>query len=614
MIGGDGRRRRGVWLLLLLGGLAVALGGSLLSCPPKCECSSGKRTVSCARRRLTSVPENIPSDAELLDLSRNRLKSLSSEEFSNLPRLLGLDLSENIISAVEPGSFRNLPSLRTLRLRGNRLKILPVGLFSGLQSLRVLDLRENQILVFVDHTFRELSNLRQLEAGENDLVFLSHRAFSGLHNLQELTLDKCNLTSIPAEALSQLHGLLLLSLRRLGNVGGLQDLSFRRLQRLRSLEIRQCPSLGTLAGNSLLGLNLTSLSITGCNLSSVPYLPLRHLVYLRYLDLSHNPISVVQGHLLGDLLRLQEFHLAGGKLLTVEPGAFRGLTYFRLLNVSSNLLPTLEEGVFHSVGNLETLRLDGNPLACDCRLLWVVRRRLRLNFDGRQPSCSSPELARGREFKDFTESQFPGQFSCRRPQILDRKPQDVRIEEGNTVLFSCRADGDPAPRISWLTPQKAVLTPSGRVRVLLDGSLEVRYAQVQDGGIYQCVASNAAGNDSLPVSLQVRGFSLSSSAARNRSSLYFSDLQPTPFNASSSPGPRPYPYDAKTLVIATTMGFLSFLSSVAICFVFIFFWSRGKGKIKHNTTIAFVPRGGGGGGGGGGGEGGDGAKFSMKLM
>ena len=73
---------------------------------------------------------------------------------------------------------------------------------------------------------------------------------------------------------------------------------------------------------------------------------------------------------------------------------------------------------------------------------------------------------------------------------------------------------------------------------------------------------------------------------------------------------KPYPFDAKTLVIATTMGFLSFLSSVAICFVFMFFWSQSKGQIKHTATIDFVPRS----SMGGGGDGADAGRFTMKLI
>ncbi|KAG9334720.1 hypothetical protein JZ751_007255 [Albula glossodonta] len=597
----EGAVRWGAWIALLLWG-SVATGASLASsspwpCPHRCDCQQEALQVNCSTRHLSAVPEGISRDSHRLDLSRNRLKTLARRQFAGLPRLRELDLSDNILSVVEVEAFQGLQNLHTLRLRGNRLKIIPVGVFSGLAGLRLLDLAENEILVFLDYTFRDLTSLQRLEAGENDLVFISHRAFTGLAGLQELNLNRCNLTSMPTEALSQLQGLTRLRFRRL-SLGTLPNNSFRRLSRLRELTIAQSPWLDTLAPNSLFGLNLTSLSITGCNLTAVPYAPIHHLVYLRYLDLSHNPITTVRAHLLGDLLRLQELHLVGAGLLRIEPGAFRGLAHFRLLNVSSNLLATLEETAFHSVGNLETLRLDRNPLACDCRLLWVVRRRLRLDFDGRPPTCSHPVKAQGREFRGFSESELPGLFTCRPARILNRKPQEVRVEEGHTVLFFCKADGDPTPAISWLTPHLSLVSPTGRIRVLPNGTLEVRYAQVQDSGTYLCVASNAAGNQSFSVGLHVRGFSSSSSSGRNRSAPFFPEgwVLPSGYpqsianSNSSAQGPSPFPFDAKTLVIAVTMGFLSFLSSVVICFIFMFFWSQSKGQIKHTATIDFVPR------------------------
>lgn len=595
--------RWGAWSILLQFGLGTSAGG----CPPRCVCRPEARAVVCSGKYLNSVPEGFSNDAKRLDLSRNRIKTVGRRQFSGLVQLQELNLSDNLISMIEVEAFSGLKNLRTLQLKNNRLKILPVGVFSGLSSLRFLDLSQNEILVFLDYTFKEMVNLQTLEAEENDLVFISQRAFFGLQNLQELCLDRSNLTSIPTEALSQLQSLTELRMLRL-TISTIPNNAFRRLQRLQSLVISNWPALDDVASNSLIGLNLSSLVISSCNLSAVPYAALRHLLYLRFLDLSYNPITAIQGNLLGDLLRLQELHLAGASLLKIEPGAFRGLSFFRMLNVTSNQLTTLEESVFHSVGNLQVLRLDGNPLACDCRLLWVVRRRLRLSFDGHQPTCSSPDAVRQREFRDFSEKELSRIFTCRPARIMDRRPQEARVEEGTTVLFSCKAEGEPFPTITWISSHKNVISATGRIRVLPNGTLEVRFAQVQDSGTYQCLAGNAAGNDSLTVGLYVKG------VPRNKSISFFMDegwTEPSNPQAANSSAQitKPFPFDVKTLIIATTMGFLSFLSSVAICFVFMFFWSQSKGQIKHTATIDFVPR-----SSMSGGDGGEGGRFTMKLI
>ncbi|XP_077177907.1 leucine-rich repeat and immunoglobulin-like domain-containing nogo receptor-interacting protein 4 [Paroedura picta] len=562
------------WTPLFVLILAAPIVGFGQGCPSKCDCSSQK-AVFCNGRRLTSTPGGIPPESELLDLSRNRLHTLHQGMFSRLRALKELDLSENAISNIEPGAFNGLPKLMTLQLKRNSLKIIPVGVFTGLPNLTVLDISRNKIVIFLDHSFKDLANLRKLEAGDNHLVFVSSRAFGGLHRLRHLTLEKCNLTGIPTPALSHLHHLVELRFRVL-NISVVPNYSFRKLHHLKVLEIHLCPFLTTLESYSLFGLNVTSLSITKCNLSIIPYEAFKHLVYLRFLDLSYNPISVIHGRKLRDLLRLQEFHLTGGRLATIENKAFQGLFYFRLLNVSGNVLQTLEEGVFHSVGNLEVLRLDGNPLACDCRLLWIIRRRRRLNFEAQQPACASPSTVEGKVFREFSEV-LPDHFTCRKSKIIDQTLQSVSIEEGGQAMLRCRSDGDPAPTISWVTPRRIHLDAKrkGRVRVLSDGSLEIQYALPQDSGPYRCIASNVAGNDTLLAHIQVRPFSVD---LPNSSGL--------PSNVSFINTTEAFHLilvDINTLVGVLAIGVMPFLCSVTVCFLFILLWSRSGGRVKRQA-------------------------------
>ncbi|XP_043933155.1 leucine-rich repeat and immunoglobulin-like domain-containing nogo receptor-interacting protein 1 [Protopterus annectens] len=573
------------WQPILLLMLGSVFSGSATGCPPRCDCFPQERSVLCHRKRFTDVPEGIPTETRLLDLSKNRIKNINQDQFLNYPLLEELELNENIISTIEPGAFNNLFNLRTLGLRNNRLKLIQLGVFTGLSNLTQLDISENKIVILLDYMFQDLYNLKSLEVGDNDLVYISHRAFSGLNSLEQLTLEKCNLTSIPSEALSHLHNLIVLRLSHL-NINAIRDYSFKRLYRLKVLEISHWPYLDTMTSNCLYGLNLTSLTITHCNLTSVPYVAVRHLVYLRFLNLSYNPITTIEGSMLHELLRLQEIHLVGGALVAIEPYAFRGLNYLRILNVSGNYLNTLEESAFHSVGNLETLIIDNNPLACDCRLLWIFRRRWRLNFNKQQPACATPEFVQGKEFKDFPDILLPNYFTCRKARIRDRKPQQILVDEGLTVHFVCRADGDPAPVIMWLSPRKQLITTktNGRLTVFPDGTLEVRYAQIQDNGTYVCIASNAGGNDTVLAHLHVRSYS------QPNNSLAFISNQPNESNANSTRATVPFPFDIKTLIIATTMGFISFLGVVLFCLVLLFLWSRGKGNTKHNIEIEYVPR------------------------
>lgn len=579
------------WQPILILMLGTVLSGSTTGCPSRCECNGQERSVACNRRRLATLPEGIPTEIRLLDLSKNRLKVLGPEEFLNYPALEELQLNENIISSIEPGAFSNLFNLRTLGLRDNHLKLIQLGVFTGLTNLTQLDISENKIVILLDYMFQELYNLRELEVGNDDLVFISPRCFHGLSSLESLGIEGRSLSAIPTDALSHLHNLLSLRLRYF-NVTMLRDYSFKRLYRLRVLHIANMPVLDTMTPKCLFGLNLTALSVTNCNLSTIPYEAISHLRHLRFLNLSFNPIHSVEGHHLYNLQKLQAFHLSGGRLTTIEPYSFRGLNHLRVLNVSSNSLSSLEESVFHSVGNLETLALYDNPLACDCRLLWVFRRRWRLNFNRQQPKCASPDIVQGKEFKDFPDVLSEDYFTCQKSKIVDYKIQESHVDEGTTVHFPCPAEGDPRPIILWLSPKKEYITAKtvgSRLSVSADGTLEVRYAQIQDNGTYTCIASNAAGNDSKAAHLFVHSYSPNWPHQPNKTFAFISN-QPSEEGTNVTRSSLPFPFDVKTLIIATTMGFISFLGVVLFCLVVLFLWSRGKDNPKPSIEVEYVPK------------------------
>ncbi|XP_067086312.1 leucine-rich repeat and immunoglobulin-like domain-containing nogo receptor-interacting protein 3a [Osmerus mordax] len=597
-------------LLLLLLALNPTQGQGGQGCPQRCECLARIRSVSCQGKRFSTLPEGIPSDTRLLDLSGNRLRWVEHGDLLPYSRLEELDLSNNSISVLEPNAFASLTRLRVLSLRANQLKLVPMGVFSRLGNLTNLDLSGNNMVVLLDYTFQDLRSLKQLEVGDNDLVYISNKAFLGLVGLNELTIERCNLTSISSQSLSYLRGLVTLRLRHL-SISGLEEQNFRKLGALKGLEISHWPLLEHISPHSLQGLNLSWLSITHTNITSVPSSALRSLAHLTSLDLSHNPITVLESWALRDLVRLKELHLVGTSLATVQAFAMGGLRQIRLLNVSGNVLVTLEEGAFHSVNTLETLRVDGNPLACDCRLLWILQRRKTLNFDGRSPVCAGPVEVQGHALTSFSDSALFDHFTCQKPRIRNRKLQQVSAREGQVVSFSCHAEGEPAPVIFWISPQRRRITTrsGGRVTVLAEGTLEIRYAQVTDTGTYICIASNAGGNDTYFATLTVSGLPPDAAMLANRT-FYTGDLNET--NLNDTRVFLKFTLDLKTILISTAMGCIMFLGVVLFCFLLLFVWSRGRGQHKNNFSVEYSfrkvdgPSAGGGQGGA--------RKFNMKMI
>lgn len=91
-------------------------------------------------------------------------------------------------------------------------------------------------------------------------------------------------------------------------------------------------------------------------------------------------------------------------------------------------------------------------------------------------------------------------------RILEPKIRELKSHTGNRVEINCKAEGRPAPMISWILANRTQVrgqNSQGRVSVTDQGTLVIEQVSVYDRGHYKCIASNQAGADTATVRLQV---------------------------------------------------------------------------------------------------------------
>ncbi|XP_061736116.1 matrix-remodeling-associated protein 5-like [Nerophis ophidion] len=85
--------------------------------------------------------------------------------------------------------------------------------------------------------------------------------------------------------------------------------------------------------------------------------------------------------------------------------------------------------------------------------------------------------------------------------------REFSVQQGGEAHLDCHASGVPAPLLSWVLPDRSVLTSTtnsgNRISLDSNGTLRISSTLPSDRGIYRCVASNSAGAASASVRLHV---------------------------------------------------------------------------------------------------------------
>ncbi len=144
------------------------------------------------RSGLTTYPDDIPLETEILRLDKNELTEIPAK-IGELVNLRELHLKDNRLTTLPP-EIGKLVNLTDLNVPYNELTTLPPEI-GNLVSLRILYLSGNK-LTTLPREIGNLKNLRAILVGNNQLTELPSE-IGYLPNINRLAIYYNNLTTIP---------------------------------------------------------------------------------------------------------------------------------------------------------------------------------------------------------------------------------------------------------------------------------------------------------------------------------------------------------------------------------------------------------------------------------
>ncbi|KAJ8893221.1 hypothetical protein PR048_005807 [Dryococelus australis] len=267
--------------------------------------------------------------------------------------------AENDTSAGGAGRVFVWCRVRTLDGDATKLGALQA---EGTARLRV---QCSDVLLFESalppRTFHRLGQLEELVIEDCKILHLSSDAFDGLRDLKRLAVNTRNAEWGSAKSLdllpSSLHGLRELQVLDLAdnNIRSIPEDAYCFLGNLQTLNLTR----NRIRNADWLGF--------GGRRSSPPATPARIEcnggLDVRNLDLSWNQIQILHADSgVTRLRQLQNLYLQHNELAEIHGDAFDGLASLRILNLSSNRLETLPEGLFSSSKELREIYLQNNSL------------------------------------------------------------------------------------------------------------------------------------------------------------------------------------------------------------------------------------------------------------
>lgn len=163
-------------------------------------------------RSIDQETFNGASNLRHVEITGNRITSLTDQTFSRSSRIESINLSNNLILIVAKNTFTGLLFLRQINLANN----LITGIDSTLNSLLnlvELDLSDNRFAFITPLAFAGMLSLKTLRISNNNIFYIHPDTFSMVYSLETLVLDNNSIETVEAGLFGRNYALIHLSLK-----------------------------------------------------------------------------------------------------------------------------------------------------------------------------------------------------------------------------------------------------------------------------------------------------------------------------------------------------------------------------------------------------------------
>lgn len=329
-------------------------------------------------------------DLQVLELQQNSIEELGRLSMSGAINLQVVNLSDNWIEHIPSGFFANMKRLRVINLANNKIRSLPKDIFdeSAVETLIVAHNYLNSLPICL---LSISSTLVNFDASYNQIDHLDALMLSNAPNLVSLNLAHNKLTLLPDNVFSYLNSLISLDLSYNTIRANFKEL-FHEIQHVKELNLAgiglsRWPNLPL---PNLIALNLSSNALDYRTADHIPSNVVIRLDRLRSLDLSRNRFTLVPAFLWPATPVLKYLDLSSNPIRIINRDSFAGL--IRLQTLSLQPLPVLETidgDSMHSLFFMSHIKMQTWPGPHLSQLLGGMRGLKKLSLEVRGPVLSS---------------------------------------------------------------------------------------------------------------------------------------------------------------------------------------------------------------------------------
>ncbi|CAH2104910.1 unnamed protein product [Euphydryas editha] len=406
------------------------------------------RTLDISNNGIQKIPYggmNTLHNLRRFYINKNGLKQVEANTFSDLERLEVLDLSNNQIITIHPKSFNKLAYLKQVNLHGNNIEsfdfmaiqnnvalsevdfsknklksISPNIINRGfdvetfnissnnlyelpnslnmLSKLNVLDASSNYIKNFDGNVINNIQTLKEIKLHSNKITEIRSGSFRDLSNLETIDLENNQLEIIHPLAITNLPKLVSIYLNR-NHIIDIPDRAFSNLPKLRIIEM-QSNRLHFISMRAFENLPLVQyLNLSNNQLNNIDNLGIKQLVSLEVLDLSFNKITRITKESFQYMEWLVEVNLDNNHICYISGRPFDNMPRLKILSLQNNKLTSIFEENFATLrNNIAILDVDGNPLICNCAIIWLKSWLSESSALG--PKCADGTYVKGMPFSN----------------------------------------------------------------------------------------------------------------------------------------------------------------------------------------------------------------------